>query len=264
MQLVSKIHQLLTPEEKSAAVELAEKSDDEKTFFLYCMMKELRWHRGVTTHELSVLWGDTPKHLGNLAQRARFLLVTQQSSEFKSPDDLRFELKAVAESLLHKALNAKRPMVLRDSEGNSHIEYADDPDVKAALMAVRQISEMFGLGTKRLIPQANQELEEMGADELMALAREALEARREAIEVEGESDAKSEEAEEIPSVVPGVFRGEREDGGALRGGSERREGDPSGARRRRTDRANPEPGAHPDSALRTRRPPQRRDSDDGG
>lgn len=246
------IEQLMSPEEKTAAEVYSDKDDDEKVYFLTLMTRQLRWHRGITNRELAVLWGMSVERVSQLSQRARAAIVIEQREAFESPDALRFELKDKVESLIEKALSAKKHVVVGKGEDQS-VEEVPAPDIKAALMGIRQISELFGLGTKRLIKQGN-ELDKMSDSELEGQLAAALAERR--IREEKKRDGEAVEvgsAGEVPSKQPG----DAGNGGAapkLPRGQGR--GDEDRDRRvRSTDRAHPRPGDHenPSAAKRQRR-----------
>lgn len=244
------IEQLMSPEEKTAAEKYALEDDDEKVYFLTCMMRQLRWHRGVTNRELAILWGMSVDRVAGLSQRARASIVMEQREAFESPDALRFELKDKVESLIEKAMSATKFVVVGKGDDQT-VEEVPAPDLKAAIAGIRQISELFGLGTKRLIKQGN-ELDKMSDSELAGQLAAALEEKR--IREEKRKDGEALAADEgVPSERPsgdGAGRSAPKLSPGARGRDEDR-----AQRTRSTDRAHPRPGDHenPSVAKRQRR-----------
>jgi len=246
------IEQLMSPEEKSAAERYALEDADEKVYFLTLMIRQLRWHRGITNRELSILWGMTVDAVAKLSERARSAIVYEQRSSFESPDALRFELKDKVESLIDKALNATKYVVVGKGDDQS-VEEVSAPDLKAALMGIRQISELFGLGTKRLIKQGN-ELDKVSDSELEGQLAAALAEKR--IREEKRLDGQAVEVDSHERVLasPGGGDGGLGPEAPLPRGEGRR--DEGGERRvRSTDNAHPRPGDHgaPSASKRQRR-----------
>lgn len=241
------IEQLLSPEEKTAAQAYADKDDFEKVYFLTVLMRQLRWHRGVTNRELATLWGIGDDKASKLSEQARAAIVMQQRESFQSPDDLRFELKDRYETLVEKAMSATKYVVV-----DGALEEVPAPNLMAAIAATARTAELFGLGTKRLIKQGN-ELDKMSDSELAGQVAAALEEKR--IREERSKDGRAIEVVEAEGVPDAPTSGDgvganAEFSSRQGGGDEHRDG-----RVRSTDRAHPQPGDRgaPSASLRKRR-----------
>lgn len=230
--------QLLTSEEKDEAEKCAELSDDEKVFFIYMLARNQRWHRGVTNRELATIWGLTVDRVSKLSEMARMVVLTTQREAFKRPDDLRFELKQICEDVRGIAMAATKPIVVRDADGATSIEYVPAPDLKTVLASVRQESELFGLGTRRLIKQANKDYDEMSLDELEAEALKVLEERNQRL-LETSQDADAIPTEALPNATADSVRGADPEPGPI----------PSRKGRRQKDRGRSGDGDDPGDPL---------------
>jgi hypothetical protein len=213
----------LTTEERGTARDLAEASPQEKTEYIYDLTVSMRFCRGVTTKELSEIWGISRREVSKYAEMARRMVVHDQGRRY-DPDELRAEIHQRYEVLLQKALTRTKWVTVKTGRDETIIEEVPDPDLKTAVLTQRAISDMYGLGSHRMIDQANKligksksELEEM-ASAFLAELRDVKDN-----EVPAEGQEVDNEAESSPARLS-EHDSWRESETSLRGGRETHRG----------------------------------------
>lgn len=138
----------LTPLEEQEAMALAGSSVEEKVEFIFELNRHFRFEPLLTCRELARIWGlniSTVRKYGQDAKRQYRYMAKMAEPD---PEVFRAELDDAFQVLRDKAVNAKKAFLTKEGE----VVYADQPDVKGAIMAQRARAELAGInggGTPR-------------------------------------------------------------------------------------------------------------------
>jgi hypothetical protein len=234
--------------EKRAAERVRDGSREDKVQLIYDLSVRLRFERGRTTRDLALIWGMTDEAVSRMAMEAKRQIVQAARLTVLSPEDLRFELFTTLEAILTDAMHAKKEVVTKDGD----VVVLNQPDRLAAIHAVGKMSELFGLGSRRMIEQGNQlkqQLEGSLEDKAASLLREIRAAKGE-IETQGVGK-NDDEADRVLEQPHPPDAGEKSLARGTGGGDENRN-----PRVRSSDYANGGPGAPSGAPRRVRKNPQ--------
>ena len=138
----------LTPEEEEEAMKLVGSSPDEKVEFIFELNRHFRFEPQLTSKALAEIWGLSVQRVRQYGQDAKRHYRWMAKHSEVDPEVFRAELDDAFQVLRDKAVNAKKPFMTKEGE----IVYADQPDVKSAIMAQRARAELAGInggGTPR-------------------------------------------------------------------------------------------------------------------
>lgn len=177
----------LTDEDREDARNLVDATDQEKILFITNLAKGMRFLRGYTSQELAAIWGMRLDRVSELAKTAQIAIAVAEMIP-QTVDEARAGTLARMEHIQFLALRNKKGVLSKDGE----VVYMDAPDYNAAIKAEQVRGDVLGLGSRRMIEQAN-EMRLKSKEELEALAKAEL--TRGLIQAEGVSSDEIEVGE---------------------------------------------------------------------